>query len=1005
MKKIKIVFSKNDLEAQFIAELCEEYKEDVEAIDLGLDWGEDLHFSHAKIRSLLDSDPCHIILIEIPSPKLEKRLRDCGHNVDVVDHHAIITPEIGHIDRFAQRSSVEQLVAYMGWELSKDNKKRLEAVAANDVGGWFGLMKHFSRLDMSVEDAMKDAKSIRDEEKKIRLKCSTKEVSSKSTNTNQNIHSPDTFEMPRVVERRLHSGLGKNRGSDFYFNVYPTNDLEERAEDFQRNLAKKLHEKITADIEKKYKEHNDKVDKKEKINKRKPYELWKSDDEKAEEIFNARISLDAPEMLFLGLKPLKTIEEKNKKTKKLLEAQIEKLFFTCGPAGVAVIQDIIDQKKHAHKDRLSIVTGGTKKRAYLYASGDEAALSELANIILDNCLHGQKPLRAWQTTFFQALAIPKDALDPTSKKLHFKICRHTKYRQGCSCCQQLQDLQADENEKIKEKPRDFFKDYDLRLQSMFGLVETSKSARNYLLPALRPNMAPTINEAKTALNAMDLSDNAIHPILSWNIPLDDNWCLTLANLRTDEIEDRKIIKVDDDGQHLTAKFKALTLHWAYDNTIFLEWRFSDETLNKTDSLADSSWRYLISDTLDQENKNGGSNLPADAISITCVGQAIDFNYGARQCYSAGKRGESDQRRISLIINSVDGKTNHQTSLYTDFGLSEDETTQLSGWFAVMADEAFSHFKRNFCPALTHKNKGVKLLLDERARFVSTIVPIGQQPSLPSGIFRGEVIEARFAGGDDFSEYHFYNRDFAMDELNRGKYSRFSPSTTYYCTSHSFSLITYGWFGENIALVHMREHYARMFLILQASVSIFQKLWSDLIEVTGNESRARQDFDRDKLSEIAVSQRKKMVQFSNIYWFRSLSSQLQGEEIFEKMRSALPVEREHDDLNDEIADTERVLEAERLQKAENDRNLYAFMFGILAAFVALFELSDKFISWGIVKKYEATDDIDNAIIQWLDLGAGSFALVLFVLGLVLVISSKKIYAVWKAIRQFVTFLFN
>jgi hypothetical protein len=908
---ITVILSSNDLESKYIAELCCERSNLADVIDLKTDWGVIPNFDNPKIQKLLEATTSHtILIIELPSKELERRLSLAGHKVEVIDHHTISNHIVGHQNRFNSRTSIQQFAAFTGWTFNDLENQRIEEISANDTGSWFGLVSHF--YDLNSSQALEKATEIRAEEQAVRALFG-------KTNKQQDW---SFWQNKGYKHHHLKSGLGKKHSSrDFHFVFGPTENLEEVCEAFQKKQVelklKEIDAATTNNIKKK----------------------------------DMRRNLVSPEILFIGVK---TVTANDKQI-----MSIEKVFFTCGAAGYPIITDINKFQPLKTGQDLQIVTGGNEKRHYLYGTGGEDMLSRLTNLILDNCMHGVKPLIGWQSTFIHAITIPENEIDASSPMLQAKMTKCDGKGEKCSCHKQN-----------------------------FGLVELSLSARNYFLPALRKYMTPTTDEAKSALqNINRYQSHDVHPIISWNIPLNGAFSLTLQNMKEDE-DNHGATVVDPDGQHLKETLKSLTLHWGYDDIVYLEWCFENTGLAIYGADESSTWAYLTHHDFKVANDVNDSNFT----HVSTAAQLLDFNYGARMCYSAGKRGYSDQRNIVLIKETEKDCISEQTL----FGTSESDSQMLNGWFAMLAEEALQYFKQNFLPPMNRHTDDLGLLLDERARFISTMVPIGGPATLPSGIERAEVMRARFAGGDDYQDHHFYEKEFAIKELNDGTYRRFAPFSLYQCTSHSFTLISYGGFAVNVLAGHMKEHYARMFLVLQASVCTFQKLWNDLIDTSAMRNKTMTSTEREDKASLQLE---KMVNFSNVFWFNSVSSHLQGQELFSKMRDALPVEREHMDLSDEISNTERVLEAKRASKAEKDRDRFGLLFGILAVFVAFFELQDKYFTW---RKLETENQLDGL---WAFTTTNEIIYTLIALTVLIIIFNKQIYRLIAVPINWIQSVFN
>ena len=101
----------------------------------------DVRISQQPWGARLDREPADnlrnlkptVVIVEMPAPETEKRLRADGHQVVVVDHHSY--PGRG-LDRTQPQSSLEQVAQILDYSLTR----REMAVAINDRSYIFGLL-------------------------------------------------------------------------------------------------------------------------------------------------------------------------------------------------------------------------------------------------------------------------------------------------------------------------------------------------------------------------------------------------------------------------------------------------------------------------------------------------------------------------------------------------------------------------------------------------------------------------------------------------------------------------------------------------------------------------------------------------------------------------------------------------------------------------------------------------------------------------------------------------
>ena len=125
MTTTSVVVAINDLEAAAIADLATGAGCRVHRVDLP--WGDSLDAGNPALANLADT----VVLIELPNPALEERLRAAGKLVHVVDHHLYVLGDGSVLDRRQARSSLEQVARLLG-VTPLNQRQRL--ISANDRG-------------------------------------------------------------------------------------------------------------------------------------------------------------------------------------------------------------------------------------------------------------------------------------------------------------------------------------------------------------------------------------------------------------------------------------------------------------------------------------------------------------------------------------------------------------------------------------------------------------------------------------------------------------------------------------------------------------------------------------------------------------------------------------------------------------------------------------------------------------------------------------------------------
>jgi hypothetical protein len=154
---------------------------------------------------------------------------------------------------------------------------------------------------------------------------------------------------------------------------------------------------------------------------------------------------------------------------------------------------------------------------------------------------------------------------------------------------------------------------------------------------------------------------------------------------------------------------------------------------------------------------------------------------------------------------------------------------------------------------------------------------------------------------------------------------------------------------------MRDHYGRMFLVAQSYVSTFQQLWREIVVQT----RAQ----RGDAEKLALEAREKMVRFTNAFWFRSLSSQIQGEEIYRKMLAELPVDRERDE---ELENAEGLVQSRRAHDVNESILVLTILFGVATAIPAIWAYGKDWLHWAPAAGGESAVDT-GFLLSWGGIG--------------------------------------
>ncbi len=241
--------------------------------------------------------------------------------------------------------------------------------------------------------------------------------------------------------------------------------------------------------------------------------------------------------------------------------------------------------------------------------------------------------------------------------------------------------------------------------------------------------------------------------------------------------------------------------------------------------------------------------------------------------------------------------------------------------------------------------------DDRARvFLSVILEGGMPGDELDGLL------ARLSTVDPYQSGPIYDGSFAQDEFCQSRYDRFwSLGSLFMCSPHSFAFVGFRqceelamkkprWsFSERLVhALHMPEIYSRLFLLVQFQALALADVGQAISkiglpglmanEVDGARVNNAAGQLQNSLTEIS-DLRSLWVRLRNQRWFLRVSSQVQGEELYDLMQRQTGIGQELDLLNAKLEDLETVIsiqtrrEAEKNQEAAGRRRRFLELFAL------------------------------------------------------------------------------
>lgn len=246
----------------------------------------------------------------------------------------------------------------------------------------------------------------------------------------------------------------------------------------------------------------------------------------------------------------------------------------------------------------------------------------------------------------------------------------------------------------------------------------------------------------------------------------------------------------------------------------------------------------------------------------------------------------------------------------------------------------THCLKKFFPDLPDLNERLKFLADDRM-FVSVAYGLsGQAPHSQYGREELQRLLSLAVYVDDKNNIKYYldylggyayDPNFTQDLLKQQSLRRWEQLGTLsgYC-GYAHAYLGFGWFfNDVIAPSHVRYQYGRMTLLnlfYQMTLRHYNRRISHATQALSE----REDYSRfQKL-------RQEFILFTNNYWFRDVTNQIQGQEIFELQTKGLGLEKEYELIKDEM---ERADEYAAMLRTDNF-NLAAATLASVALIVAV-----------------------------------------------------------------------
>lgn len=348
------------------------------------------------------------------------------------------------------------------------------------------------------------------------------------------------------------------------------------------------------------------------------------------------------------------------------------------------------------------------------------------------------------------------------------------------------------------------------------------------------------------------------------------------------------LAVERKGAMQEVEISALHVHLFHENTILVEWTLEGELDDKLIDEKKPLWKRL---------------LGCETRSRWTFGDLLDFNAYAR--FTA-----STYPGPAIVLKRSGAEVARLTR-------SEEPCSHsLSGWFKFLVDIVLKDFGIN-------DGEDLQPLYDERARVITSVVLTGAVPDLKFGRSAFDPCLGRLMAVEPWKEGWHADPEFAAQELAKGRYSRFDryfSGTIYATTNHSFTTLAggEGSFVKRLHDQHVLLIYRRLFILI-LFYGINLNYYARLLTIT--------DIGDSQKSYLDL--RERYSRFSNNLWFETVSTQIQGMELFQMMRKQSGVADEFRQIEHEIETSSHISTQRSSEVTEQFYNRVAW-FGLLLA---------------------------------------------------------------------------
>lgn len=216
----------------------------------------------------------------------------------------------------------------------------------------------------------------------------------------------------------------------------------------------------------------------------------------------------------------------------------------------------------------------------------------------------------------------------------------------------------------------------------------------------------------------------------------------------------------------------------------------------------------------------------------------------------------------------------------------------------------------------------------------------------------------------------YNADFVSDLLDECSFKRWKEITfSAAFTDYANVYLAYGGFAADKLTLHIRYIYLRLLLVAlfyRSTIRKFSRTISHKGQLLKEADKHSMALGRDAYKEFRHI-RADFIDFTNLYWFKTISHMVQGKEIFALQTKGLEIDNEYEFVKEEMSWADSYIESRQAQQAEKNAtylNIIIGAFSVIALalqFIALEEgdyATSKMVASGAIVLFSMA-----ALILW------------------------------------------